>query len=98
MESVLDRTHVAHAATSTPSLPRVTCEAAGGAAGGPAGRGRGEVLAVGCRLYNKGPARLDVPATGYEPIDDQALSLDRNKRCEVDVDVPLQPQKIDAGK
>ena len=56
------------------------------------------VQALRCRLYTQGPARLDVTAAGYEPIDDQALSLDRKKRCEIEIAVELKLQKPDAGK
>jgi hypothetical protein len=56
------------------------------------------VQALRCRLYTQGPARLDVTASGYEPIDDQALSLDSKKRCEVEIAVELKRQKPDAGK
>jgi len=58
----------------------------------------GDVQALRCRLYTQGPARLDVTATGYEPVEDQALSLEGKKRCEVEIDVKLMQQKPDAGK
>jgi hypothetical protein len=97
--------------TATPQA--VFCEedtTAGGASGTPgngASDGAGgataepamsdDVLALRCRLYTQGPARLDVTATGYEPIDDQALSLERKRRCEVDKDITLQALEPDAG-
>ena len=55
------------------------------------------VQALRCRLYTQGPARLDVTASGYEPIDDRALSLERKKRCEVAVPITLEALKLDAG-
>lgn len=54
------------------------------------------VAALRCSLYTQGPARLDVTATGYEPIEDQALSFDRKARCEVLVEVKLKAL-LDAG-
>ncbi len=56
------------------------------------------VQALRCRLYTQGPARLDVTATGYAPIEDQPLSLDSRKRCEIAVPFVLMPEKPDAGK
>jgi hypothetical protein len=46
-----------------------------------------------CRLYTQGPARVDVTATGYEPIEDQALSFDGDDddRCNVRALVVLTP-------
>ena len=58
----------------------------------------GGVQALRCRLYTQGPARLDVTATGYTSIEDQPLSLDTRKRCEIAVPVVLMPEKPDAGK
>ena len=55
------------------------------------------IVALRCRLYTQGPARLDVTASGFEPIDDRALSLERKKRCEVPIDITLAPLKPDAG-
>jgi len=55
------------------------------------------VLALKCGLYTQGPARLDVSATGYEPIEDQALLFEPKKRCEVPIEVKLEPLKLDAG-
>ena len=49
-----------------------------------------------CRLYTQGPARIDVMATGYEPIEEQDLTLDGEKRCRVDVPVELK-RLLDAG-
>lgn len=74
------------ASSSLQDLPSGT----GGAAAGPL---EGEPIGVlRCRLYTQGPARLDVSATGYLPIDDRALSLDHKKRCEVEVNVTLTPK------
>ena len=53
-------------------------------------------FALSCRLYTQGPARVDVTATGYEPIEEQDLMLDDNKRCRVEVEVELQVL-MDAG-
>ena len=79
-------------------------DAAHGGQGGAAGASpdvaapdSSAVTALRCGLYTQGPARLDVTATGYEPIDDQALSFERKKRCEVLIEVKLVPLKPDAG-
>jgi hypothetical protein len=73
-------------------------DASAGAGGAPAEAPTSDgVLALRCRLYTQGPARLDVTATGYEPIDDRALSLERKKRCEVDLPITLEALKPDAG-
>ncbi len=76
---------------------------AGGAAGDAAGAGGAPALApsdgvfaLRCRLYTQGPARVDVTATGYEPIEEQDLTLDEKKRCQVPVEVELQVL-LDAG-
>jgi hypothetical protein len=50
-----------------------------------------------CRLYTQGPARLDVTASGYVPVMDLPLSLDRKKRCEIQFPVVLVPEMPDAG-
>jgi len=55
------------------------------------------VLALKCGLYTQGPARLDVTAEGYEPIEDQALSFEHEKHCQVPIEVRLAPAKPDAG-
>jgi hypothetical protein len=55
------------------------------------------VLALKCGLYTQGPARLDVSATGYEPIEDQELSFERKKHCKVPIEVKLLPLQPDAG-
>jgi hypothetical protein len=78
----------------------VFCDEAGaegvadGAAGAMSGPG---VYVLSCRLYTQGPARLDATATGYEPIDDEPLSLDKNDRCKVDFNVELERRRPDAG-
>ena len=51
-----------------------------------------------CGLYTQGPARLDATATGYEPINDQELSFDHERHCEVRKTFVLVPLKSDAGK
>jgi hypothetical protein len=55
------------------------------------------VWALRCGLYTQGPARVDVDATGFEPVDDQALSFDDRRHCEVEREVTLVPLKPDAG-
>lgn len=81
--------------TSTGGAP----SSAGGAGGEvsettaePAG-----VQALRCRLYTQGPARLDVTATGYEPIERQDLSFDTRDHCQIEVDVKLVRLLPDAG-
>lgn len=77
----------------------------GGAAGGASAErtpsddeagGHGpDVWALRCRLYTQGPARVDVTATGYEPIEDQALLFGDDDRCNAPalvVLVPLAPE------
>jgi len=59
-------------------------EAASGGAPGESG-----VWALRCLLYTQGPARLDVRATGYEPIVD--LSLDHEDGCEIPIVETLEP-------
>ncbi len=68
----------------------------GGQGGAPATSSAG-VWKLRCGLYTQGPARLDVTATGYEPIDDLPLSLEQRDHCELDEQVLLKPQKLDAG-
>jgi hypothetical protein len=67
--------------------------AAGAAADPPASSG---VWQLSCRLYTQGPARIDVTATGYEPIEEQDLTLDEKKRCQVERVVELKVL-MDAG-
>jgi hypothetical protein len=75
-----------------------------GAGGGEAGLGGAgpqaaedtEVWALRCRLYTQGPARIDVSASGYEPIDEEPLILDEKMRCQVPVEVELEVL-MDAG-
>jgi hypothetical protein len=52
--------------------------------------------ALRCRLYTQGPARIDVTATGYEPIEEQDLTLARGERCRVEKTVELK-LLMDAG-
>jgi hypothetical protein len=49
------------------------------------------VHALRCRLYTQGPARVDITATGYQPIEDEPLSFDGKNRCEVGVEIELEP-------
>lgn len=72
-----------------------THQAAAGEGGAPSTNGSDEVWALRCLLYTQGPARLDVTATGYEPVDNLLLSLERKERCDVDFPVRLQPLKPD---
>jgi hypothetical protein len=73
-------------------------DAAGGAhAGSAPAIDETAVRALRCGLYTQGPARVDVTATGYEPIEDEALSFERKKHCEVPIELKLLPEKPDAG-
>ena len=67
----------------------------GGAGNDPAPSGGGQsssepavaeadVWALRCRLYTQGPARIDVTATGYEPIEEHDLTLANDERCRVE--------------
>jgi len=70
---------------------------AAGAESAPAAEGA-EVWALRCRLYTQGPARVDVSATGYEPVVDQSLSFEDEDRCGVEAVVvlaPLRPEVVD---
>jgi hypothetical protein len=74
-----------------------------GAAGDAAGAGGAAsvspsegVFSLRCRLYTQGPARVDVTATGYEPIEELDLMLDEKLRCRVQRTVELKVL-IDAG-
>ena len=72
-----------------------TAEGAGGAdSTGGAGAG---VQLVECAIYSQGPARLDVTAEGYEPIEDQDLALTDEKNCQVPIEVELK-RMLDAGQ
>jgi len=67
-----------------------------GAGGAPAmAPSDAEVWALRCGLYTQGPARVDVSATGYELIEDLALSFDDKRHCEVDKPITLVPLKPD---
>lgn len=68
-----------------------------GGQGGARSADDAAVLRLSCGLFTQGPARLDVTATGYEPIDDLALSFVGRNHCKVDEPVMLKPQKLDAG-
>lgn len=76
--------------------------AGAGAEAGAGGAGNGaegtDVFFLRCGLYTQGPARLDVTATGYEPIKDEELSFGSEKHCEVRKTFVLVPLKPDAGK
>lgn len=88
------------AAGGAPSVDDAPRAGEGGVAASSPGAAEPEasaVLALKCGLYTQGPARLDVSATGYEPIEDQALSFERKKRCQVPIEVRLVPAKPDAG-
>jgi len=76
---------------------------ANGGAGGDAGvettpEPSTQVQALRCRLYTQGPARLDVTATGYEPVKDHKLSFEDEPHCRVLAEVtltPLPPKPVD---
>jgi len=87
-------------ATTIGGAPADDSAVAGGAGAGGAGTGTGatDVFALRCGLYTQGPARLDVTATGYEPIEDEELSFGREKHCQVDKPFVLVPLKPDAGE
>lgn len=75
---------------------------AGGAEPVPNDDGQGgaspAVWALRCRLYTQGPARIDVTATGYEPIEDRKLPFEEDDRCDVEALVvltPLPPPEVD---
>lgn len=72
--------------------------ASGGAStGGAPATGNAAVYALRCGLYTQGPARVDVTATGYESIEDEALSFDRKRHCELPIELTLMPERLDAG-
>lgn len=58
--------------------------------------GSSDVWALRCRLYTQGPARVDVTASGYAPIEEQDLSLADDERCRVEKVVELKVL-MDAG-
>jgi hypothetical protein len=75
---------------------------AGGAQGAEPAPGDGaespDVWALRCRLYTQGPARIDVAATGYEPIEDRKLPFEEDDRCDVEAIIvltPLPPPEMD---
>jgi hypothetical protein len=70
-------------------------ESAGAGGAAPAAPSEG-VFALNCRLYTQGPARVDVTATGYEPIEELDLTLDEKDRCRVERTVELKIL-MDAG-
>ena len=86
----------AYALGETPSKQAVFCDedpsqggapaevtaSAGAGGSGSTAEPNGEVWALRCRLYTQGPARIDVTATGYEPIEEQDLTLG-DERCQV---------------
>lgn len=85
--------------TSPGGAPAVA-DAAGAGAGGVASGSTEDldVWKLKCRLYTQGPARLDATAMGYEPIDDEELSFEHERHCEVTRRFVLVPLKPDAGK
>jgi|GEM_PF-3746948 len=72
--------------------------AGGGAGGADNGAEATDVLELRCGLYTQGPARLDVTATGYEPIKDEELSFGSERHCEVKKTFVLMPLAPDATK
>jgi hypothetical protein len=76
--------------------PSATTEQGGAGGAAPAAMSDSPVFALSCRLYTQGPARVDVTATGYEPIEEHDLPLDEDKRCQVEVEVELKVL-MDAG-
>lgn len=68
----------------------------GGASNSEPEEAGSRVWALRCRLYTQGPARIDVAATGYEPIEEQDLTLANDERCRVDKIVELK-LLMDAG-
>ena len=71
--------------------------AGGAGAGGVSAPDAAAVWRLRCALYTQGPARLDVTAAGYEPIEDTELSFEHKQHCEVDEKFVLAPLKPDAG-
>lgn len=65
-------------------------------AGGQGSEPESGVWALRCRLYTQGPARVDITADGYEPIEQQDLTLADDERCRVKKVVELKPA-MDAG-
>lgn len=65
-------------------------------AGETAEPGELPIVALSCRLFTQGPARLDATAAGYEPIDDEPLNLQDDQRCEVPIEKVLR-RLLDAG-
>ncbi|MES1184321.1 MAG: hypothetical protein ABUL60_10925 [Myxococcales bacterium] len=81
----------------TAGAPSVDDSVSAAGAGGAPAMGGGAVYALRCGLYTQGPARVDVTATGYEPVEDEALSFDRKRHCEVPIELKLIPAPPDAG-
>jgi hypothetical protein len=76
--------------------PNDTDLAQAGQAGSPQGEGGAPgVWKLVCRLYTQGPARVDVSASGYEPIVEQDLLVD-DQRCRIRRDAVLKVM-LDAG-
>jgi hypothetical protein len=78
------------------SLPAAAEGGQGGATATDSASNTG-VVRLSCGLYTQGPARLDVTATGYQPIDDLMLSFADREHCKIDQPVMLKRQKPDAG-
>lgn len=70
---------------------------AGDSTGGAPATEKAAVYALRCGLYTQGPARVDVTATGYESIEDEALSFDRKRHCELPIELTLMPERLEAG-
>ena len=83
--------------TSPGGAPSDDAASALAGAGGASAPDDATVWSLRCALFTQGPARLDVTATGYEPIEDTELSFERKRHCEVDEKFVLVPLKPDAG-
>lgn len=70
---------------------------AGASMGGAPATGNAAVHALRCGLYTQGPASVDVTATGYESIEDEPLSFDRKRHCQVPIELTLMPEQLNAG-
>jgi len=81
----------------TAGAPSVDDNVSGAGAGGAPAMGGGAVYVLRCDLYTQGPARVDITATGYEPVEDEALSFERKRHCEVPIELKLVPARSDAG-
>lgn len=82
--------------TSPPGGAEPQANAGAGGTGDGATPPEANVWGLRCRLFTQGPARLDVDAEGYEPIEDESLSFDDERRCEVEKPVELK-RSLDGG-